>query len=253
MLDRAIRIYSMASIFAVGVATTSSAGMAALITVTAGGVPDGGAALYENFDNLAASGGVTGNGITVSFSGKGAGVASLPDLGGYYAAPIIMDSSATLFGNYQAEGPNETQYLTTGMGQVIMELEEYHQYFGLLWGSVDFHNSLSFYDDHTLLFSLTGLDIQSIVNDGSQDGAGSYYVNVIIDDYFNKVIASSSRYAFEFDNVALQPDLLAPPAEMAEIAEIPEPATLVLLGLGVLALIVTCRTRPEVNTKFGFG
>lgn len=60
-------------------------------------------------------------------------------------------------------------------------------------------------------------------------------MNINSDTPFNKVVASSSAYAFEFDNVALAVN----PISLHETAAIPEPGTLALLGLGLLAGIAT--------------
>lgn len=75
--------------------------------------------------------------MTITFSGTGAGAVAGPDAPGFCAAPFISGGNGTIFGNLQENGQNQTQYLTTGIGQVTMELDDYHQYFGLLWGSVD--------------------------------------------------------------------------------------------------------------------
>lgn len=229
MLRRPMVFYTFASALALGAVSAAPPGIAAMITATPGGAPEG-AAFYESFDSLAFTGGMTIHGITVSFNGTGAGVASLPDMTGYYAAPIVADGSAISFGNTQSEGPNETQYLTSGMGQVVMELEGDHQYFGLLWGSTDDHNLLSFYHGDMLLFSFTGLDVENAAG-YSGEAAGNFYVNITSEESFNKVIASSSRYGFEFDNVALG---YGPVSLPQEIEEVSEPGTLALVTLGLL-------------------
>lgn len=141
--------------------------------------------------------------MTITFSGTGAGAVAGPDAPGFCAAPFISGGNGTIFGNLQENGQNQTQYLTTGIGQVTMELDDYHQYFGLLWGSVDHYNSLSFYDGSTLLFNFTGLDVDGIAN-GNQGASGTLYVNIESDTPFNRVVASSTAYGFEFDNVARQ-------------------------------------------------
>ncbi len=243
MMNKAIRFYAVSGALAFGAALASSVSMAAVISASVGGAPDG-AFFYENFDSLAATGGATTHGITVNFSGTGAGTASLPDMSGQYAAPFISGDNGTLFGNLQADGPDETQYLSTGIGQVTLQLNAYHQYFGLLWGSVDDYNTLSFYDDNTLLFSFTGRDVSNLAN-GNQGIGGTLYVNINSSDVFNRVVASSTGYAFEFDNVALAYDPISLPIH----GEVPEPGTLTLLGLGLFAGITARHRRARCSTE----
>lgn len=238
MLRESMAFYILASVLAMAAVLAAPASTAALITAEVGGVPDG-AAFYENFDSLASGGGKTAHGITVSFNGKGAGVASLPDMAGYYAAPVIIGDSALSFGNIQSEGPNETQYLTSGMGQVVMELEGDHQYFGLLWGSTDDHNLLSFYHGDTFLFAFTGMDVENAAG-YTAEAAGNFYVNITSGESFNKVIASSTRYGFEFDNVALGYGPIVLPQQPGEV---PEPDTMTLVALGVLVSIFRRKVR----------
>src|SRR6187551_2101953 len=145
--------------FILSISAASSASMAATtLSAAIGGTPIG-EGPYINFDSLAPTGGATDGGITVSFSGMGAGTIDVPNVVGKYAAPYISGANGTLFGNTQGDGRSVTPYLSTGIGQVILQLDQYHNYFGLLWGSVDHYNTLSFYDGSTLLFSYTGLDV----------------------------------------------------------------------------------------------
>jgi hypothetical protein len=216
-------------VFILCVSAISSASIAATtLSGVAGGTPVG-AGPYVNFDNLAPAGGVAGGGITVSFNGVEAGPVALPDVVNRYAAPYITGGNGASFGNNQPDGPNITRYLSTGIGQVKMQLDQYHNYFGLLWGSVDDYNTLSFYDGANLLFSYTGLDVDRLAS-GSQSAAGTFYVNINSDAAFDRVVASSASYAFEFDNVALDVNLAIP----VEIPPIPEPHTYTLLFAGLL-------------------
>lgn len=238
MLNRAIRFYAFGMIFAFGASVMSSASMAATLSASVGGVPVG-AGVYENFDSLTATGGALPHGITVTFSGTGAGTVAQPNVIGKYAAPVISGSNGTSFGNLQANGPDATQYLSTGIGQVTLQLDKYHQYFGLLWGSVDDYNTLSFYDGAKLLFNFTGRDVDSHAN-GNQGTAGTFYVNINSDTSFNRVVASSTRYGFEFDNVALAVN----PRNPLAISPIPEPETytMLLAGLTLVGVMVRRKT-----------
>jgi hypothetical protein len=234
MFGEAIKFDAAVRALAFGAVVMSSVANATEPVISVGSGPAG-ASVYENFDGLASSGGLSANGIHVTFSGTGARTAALPDLSGYYAAPYLSDGSGAAFGNLQADGKNATQYLTTGIGQVTLQLEGYSQYLGLLWGSVDDYNKLSFYNGNTLLFSFTGLDVDAGAN-GNQGAGGTFYVNINSDVAFNKVVASSTAYGFELDNVALAIHPLA-------VSPIPEPEAYSLLMAGLVLIGAMVRRR----------
>jgi hypothetical protein len=228
-------IHVTTGVFFTAMSLTSSVSVAALISASVGGIPISDA-VYENFNNLSSSGGLSSKGIYVTFSGTDSGTAALPVVSVKYAAPYVISASDHLFNDIpQEDGPDLTQYLVTGIGSVTLDLNAYHQYFGLLWGSVDSYNTLSFDDGNTLLFDFTGLDVTRLAN-GDQGVNGTFYVNITSDVKFNRVIASSSQYSFEFDNVALV-NVGTSSQEIRQ--EIPEPGTLALLGLGLLAGSIT--------------
>jgi PEP-CTERM motif len=182
---------------------------------TVGGAPTG--VNYANFDGLplGAAGGIS-NGITVSFTGDAQAVQG--SLSGVYAAPYLSNGNGTLFGDPN-NGPDTTTYLTTGTGSVTLTLPGQEKYFGLLWGSVDSYNTLSFYDGSTLVGSLTGTDVTSSAN-GNEGELGTFYVNVNSSESFDKVVATSSQIAFEFDNVAYN------------VSAVPEPSSFILAFIG---------------------
>lgn len=216
------------SALAIGLSAVSAPAGAVLVWSSAvGGTPTG--ASYANFDDLAlGSAGGTSGGINVSFVPDGQTVTGA--LSGKYAAPYISNSNGVLFGDSTVSGPDATQYLSTGKGQVILDLPGQAFYFGLLWGSVDNYNTLSFYDGGSLVGSLTGLDVNSGAN-GDQGLNGTFYVNVTSTLAFDRVVASSSQYAFEFDNVAYR--------------TVPEPGTLGLYGLALLVGGLSSWRRPR--------
>ena len=127
---------------------------------------------------------------TISFAGKAGVYAGTAP--GTAAAPWIATGPDTQ--NYLAAEPN---------GNVTIQYNSNQKYFGMLWGSVDSYNTLNFYENNTLVESISGADVTSNPN-GSQTANGSYFVNVDFNGNtaFNKVVATSSTPAFEFDTVA---------------------------------------------------
>lgn len=237
MFHKSIRTYAAAGALAIGMALPASA--AVIIDASVGGVPDAAGVVYENFDGLAAGngGGLTSNGIQVNFTGSAQAVTGAA--AGQYAEPYISGGNGALFGNAQADGPNVTQYLSSGIGSVELILPDDNQYFGILWGSIDDFNTLEFFDGATSLFSFSGLDVD-ITADGDQGVNGTYYVNINSDTAFNRVVATSTSYAFEFDNVALGAEPIGPGG-----SEISEPAALAVMSLGLLGVGFAARRRRQ--------
>ena len=101
-------------------------------------------------------------------------------------------------------------------------------YFGILWGSVDTFNTLTFYENGTSVGSISGTDVLGSNADGNQGSSGTAYVNINSSLAFNSVVATSTTNAFEFDNVAYN---------ASDVTAAPEPSTFVVAALGVLAMI----------------
>ena len=194
-----------------------------VVSSSVGGAPTG--AIYANFDNLPlGNAGGTSTGIGVSFTGDAETVVGA--LGGRYAAPYISNNNGLPFG--AANGADTTEYLSTGIGSVRLSLPSLAQYVGLLWGSVDGYNTLQLFNGQTLVGSVTGGDVTANAN-GDQGVNGTYYVNISSDIAFDSVVALSSQYAFEFDNVAYNP------ISVENHSPVPEPATLALFASALAA------------------
>jgi hypothetical protein len=208
-----------------------------------GGAPTG--VTKENFDNLilgTLSPQVTGTGISVQIQPDAAVV--LGSVSGVYAAPNLSGGNGLGFGpggTDQADGANATPYLTSGStgslanAAISLTLPFDAKYIGLLWGSVDGYNTLSFYDStDTLIGQITGADVAALPN-GDQGPQGTRYVNINSNVEFRKVVATSTQFAFEFDNVAFN--------DRPIIIETPEPGTLAILGTALLGLGAIRRRR----------
>jgi hypothetical protein len=115
----------------------------------------------------------------------------------------------------------------------------YLNYFGLYYGSIDAYNMIEFFDEAGALVDVVyGQDIIDLCApacaSGSQTAEGTnQYVNLLLDDgeTFKSLRLSTWGVAVEVDNLAVGVGVRA----------VPEPASLALVGLGLLAFGATRR------------
>jgi hypothetical protein len=236
---RRLQALLAAGALAAGLCIATSANATLVYNSNIGGAATG--SIRENFNGLTlgSTTQTTSTGVTVSFSPNGQVVNG--SINGQYAAPTLSGNNGVGFGSPdQNNGKDTTNYITAGgiaptnkttASNATLSWTSMQQYFGILWGSVDTYNTLTFYSVSaqnvwTKVGSVTGTNVKDHAN-GNQGPDGTVYVNFDSTQPFNKVVMTSTSSAFEFDNVAFSSHQL----------DLPEPGTLGMMGLGLLAIV----------------
>jgi len=205
------------------------------VTADIGGIPIVSSATLENFNGAAPS--------ILTLSGNAyffqAALGQVVDV----APPNLSTATATLFNEPTLNGYDASQYVGVQIGgSATLSFSTPQIYLGLVWGSVDAGNVLSFYDSaNNLLGTVNG---ENIPGDPIHLGsgftpAGSPYVSIISTTPFSKVVATSSNNTFEFDDVAY--------------AQVPEPASGSLLMLGLMGGVLFRSTQQRFRKIASIG
>jgi hypothetical protein len=180
-----------------------------------------------------------GTGYNVSFSTAANQGVVRGALGGQYAIPVAGPGPSFLTGD--AGSPTTTdaaaagQYLSTGIGDIILTFTTVQTGLSLLWGSIDGYNSLQLFNGATPGSVVTGAmasNAAGVPDNGFQGFQGSAFIT-LTGELFDRVVFSSTNFSYEFGA------LIAAERGFA----VPTPASLALFGAGLFALAAVQRRR----------
>ena len=184
-----------------------------------------------NFTVNSGSTAVTVNASTAAANNGGVVQGSLP---GYYAAPVTNSNGATVTSPYFSTGGTP--------GSITLSFASVQSYLGLLWGSIGTGDFITFKSGGATIATVTGTTAMAAAinfngNNGAQNYGGSQYtlVNFLNGVTFDTVVlGQSASPSFESANFEFA---------ARNVAAVPEPGALALLGIGAAGLLASRRRK----------
>ncbi len=181
--------------------------------------------------------GATNSQSTTTYAGASTFANGQTTFAGYSGS--VVTSVATISGGVLNADTNPgsgfdntiTNYLSAESVPVTISFNSNQKYFGLLWGSVDPGNTISFYEGSTLVDSFTGAQLNGAAGVALQyypaNGSFVDFAANGASNYFNKVVITDTDAPFESANYA------------SIAAGVPEPAAwaMMILGLGAIGAV----------------
>ncbi len=206
------------------------------VTAAVGGVPTVSGATVETFDESSPS--------ILTLSGSANLVTGWPYLFGggapfNSAPPIFSGSQAAFFGEPTtsiggfSNDYDGSRYVAVAVGgSAKLSFPTPENYFGILVGSLDAADTLTFYDSvNNVIGSVSGAIVPGApINPDPAHADSTLYVNITSTTAFSSVVATFNSAAFEFDDVAYA-------------LVVPEPASSVLFGAGLCILGLASRRK----------
>ena len=217
---------SIAGLIAVTVPNVTNAQL--YVTASIGGVPSVSGATLETLDAPSPS--------ILTLAGSANLVTGWPYLFGggapfNSAPPLCSGSTLAYFGEPSTSflgtgGFDGSQYVAVAIGgSATLNLPGPMNYFGILWGSTDVADTLTFYDSvNNVIGAMTAANVPGAPAHGDPfHPTDTLYVNITSSTPFSRVVATTGVDSFEFDDVAYA-------------LVVPEPSSFALFGCGLCLL-----------------
>lgn len=149
------------------------------------------------------------------------------------AAAASHFRTGSVAGQYASPAADTTGFFTVGPADgspVTIRLGTAANYFGFYAGSLDSFNMVQFFAGNSMVDQFSGTQINAVAFPGDPTNgnqAAAQYIDYFTSTLYDRIVYSSTSNAFETDSHAFG---------IASPRGVPEPSSVALLGLGVVAL-----------------